>query len=138
MKKSATAVLDAHGLRKTDIRLKVVDRLRASQVAMSQPDLELEFQHETDRVTIYRTLHTLEEKGVIHRIIDLAGVSRYALCDETCDSHQHTDEHMHFHCLQCGNIYCLDIPALPSYPLPVGYNLQNIRLSAEGTCPSCN
>lgn len=138
MKKSAESVLNSHGLRKTGIRMKVIERLQGSEFAMSQPELEQEFQNEADRVTIYRTLYSLEEKGVIHRIIDLSGVSRYAICVDACDSHHHQDEHLHFHCLKCGNVYCLNVPALPTYSLPKGYDIQSTRLSAEGTCASCS
>ena len=118
--------------------MKIIDRLQESEFAMSQPDLEQEFQKEADRVTIYRTLYSLEEKGVIHRIIDLTGVSRYAICEDSCDSQHHADEHLHFHCLNCGNVYCLQVPALPSYSLPRGYKIESTRLSAEGTCASCS
>lgn len=135
---SATRVLRDHGLRKTSIRIKVIELLSLANHAVSQPDLEQQLESEADRVTIYRTLKSLEEKGVVHRVLDMAGLSKYALCKDECTDHQHNDEHLHFHCQLCGNIFCLNIPGLPEYSLPKGYTVKQIHLSAEGVCKVCS
>jgi Fur family ferric uptake transcriptional regulator len=135
---SAIKVLQDHGLRKTNIRVKVIDLLSSTGHAVSQPDLEHQLESEADRVTIYRTLKSLEEKGVVHKILDMAGLSKYALCKDECTDHQHKDEHLHFHCQVCGNIFCLNIPGLPDYKLPEGYSIKQMHLSAEGVCVSCS
>jgi Fur family ferric uptake transcriptional regulator len=135
---SATKVLQDHGLRKTSIRIKVIDLLSSAGHAVSQPDLEQQLESEADRVTIYRTLKSLEEKGVVHKVLDMAGLSKYALCKDECTDHQHNDEHLHFHCQVCGNIFCLNIPGLPEYNLPKGYAVKQMHLSAEGVCKACS
>jgi Fur family ferric uptake transcriptional regulator len=134
----ASDILKNHGLKKTTIRIKVIEMLEKMPYAVSQPELETQLFEDADRVTIYRTLKSLEEKGVVHKIIDLAGLSKYALCKDNCDDHKHQDEHLHFHCDVCGNIYCLNIVGFPSYKLPTGYTIKQMHLSAEGVCVSCS
>jgi Fur family ferric uptake transcriptional regulator len=68
----------------------------------------------------------------------MAGLSKYALCKDACTDHQHNDEHLHFHCEVCGNIFCLNIPGLPDYNLPKGYSIKQMHISAEGICVSCS
>lgn len=135
---NAIKVLKEHGLRKTTIRIKVVSILADSDHAVSQPELESKLSSEADRVTLYRTMKSLEEKGVVHKIIDMTGISKYALCKAECTIHQHNDEHLHFHCSNCGNVYCLNIPGLPDYQLPAGYAVNELKLNAIGICFNCN
>ncbi|MEX1189735.1 MAG: transcriptional repressor [Bacteroidia bacterium] len=133
----ASSILKSHGLKKTGIRVKVIEMLNKMPYAVSQPELENKLSDDADRVTIYRTLKSLEEKGVVHKIIDMAGLSKYALCKDDCNDHQHQDEHLHFHCIECGNIYCLNISSLPQYSLPKGYTVNQMHLSAQGICKAC-
>jgi Fur family ferric uptake transcriptional regulator len=75
----------------------VLDILTEQKVAISSSDLEQKFQ-KSDRVTLYRTLKTFEEKKLIHSIDDGTGAVKYALCKESCQCHPE-DLHVHFFCL---------------------------------------
>jgi len=131
-------LLRQHGLRSTNTRINVVNLLRKSPHAISHPELEQGMIQQADRVTLYRTLKSLEEKGIIHRILDNEGISRFAVCKDACTEHQHADEHIHFQCHVCGNIYCISIAAFPAFVLPQGYVLHQLRFNAEGICKACN
>ncbi|MBA2613065.1 MAG: transcriptional repressor [Bacteroidetes bacterium] len=131
-------VLEDAGLKKTVIRIKMLDFISASKTAVSQPDLEKIFGKIADRVTIYRILSAFEEKGIVHKIIDLHGTSRFALCnDKHCKEHDHHDEHIHFNCTECGNVTCLDNVHVPVIKLPKNYKAATFNMSVLGVCNDC-
>lgn len=130
-------ILDQHKLKKTTPRINVLDYLSSRDVATSQPDLENVFGKEIDRVTLYRILKTFEEKGIIHRIIDMNGTANYALCQDNCQENHHHDEHVHFNCEVCGEVYCLNHTHIPALNIPSGFKLNAIQLVATGICDKC-
>lgn len=135
--KEFNALLKKHQLKKTITRLSVLQVLKSRNAAVSQPDLEEVLGKEMDRVTLYRTLATFEEKGIIHKVLNLSGTANYALCSTLCTDHQHHDDHVHFNCTNCLNVYCLDGLSIPPINLPKGYLTQNITLMVYGLCKQC-
>ena len=135
--KNFEQLLDRHHLKKTGPRLKVLSMLSAKNVATSQPDLERVLD-DIDRVTLYRILNTFEEKGIIHKVFDLDGTSNFAMCSSDCEENHHHDEHLHFNCTNCKNVYCLDDLDLPPINLPIGFKPQGFTLYATGLCPKCS
>jgi len=130
-------LLEKHHLKKTGPRLKVLSMLSAKNVATSQPDLE-SVTEGIDRVTLYRILSAFEEKGIIHKVFDLNGTANYAMCSSDCGEDHHHDEHLHFNCTNCKNVYCLDDLHLPPINLPEGFKADGFTLYATGLCPKCN
>ncbi|QEM11506.1 Fur family transcriptional regulator [Mucilaginibacter rubeus] len=130
-------LLDKHHLKKTAPRLRVLSMMSSRHTATSQPDLE-SLMHDIDRVTLYRILNAFEEKGIIHKVFDLDGTANYALCSSNCNEHDHHDEHLHFNCTQCKNVYCLNDLNLPAINLPVGFEPHGFTLYAQGLCPKCS
>jgi Fur family ferric uptake transcriptional regulator len=119
--------------RQTAAKKKVLAHLEDSTSAISHDMLELKLKGEMDRVTIYRILKSFEEDGLIHRIIGESGKAYYALC-HGCKTH-HTHNHLHFQCVKCDSITCLNQEI--SIPIPEGYEMQNLQLIASGICPTC-
>jgi Fur family ferric uptake transcriptional regulator len=109
-----------------------------SPVAVSQPELERLLGKDIDRVTLYRCLAVFEEKGIVHKVFDLNGTAAFAMCDATCSDHHHTDQHVHFICSKCNQVYCLDDIKLPNLLLPKNYQLDQIGVNAIGICAACN
>jgi Fur family ferric uptake transcriptional regulator len=130
-------LLNRHHLKKTAPRLRVLSMMSARSAATSQPDLE-SVMNDIDRVTLYRILNAFEEKGIIHKVFDLNGTANYALCSSSCDEGHHHDEHLHFNCTQCKNVYCLNDLNLPAITLPTGFEPQGFTLYATGLCPKCS
>jgi Fur family ferric uptake transcriptional regulator len=130
-------LLEKHHLKKTAPRLKVLSMLAKKNVATSQPDLE-GVMDDIDRVTLYRILSAFEEKGIIHKVFDLNGTANYAMCSSGCGEDHHHDEHLHFNCTNCKNVYCLDDLHLPEINLPKGFKAEGFTLYASGLCPKCN
>lgn len=128
-----------HSIRPTAIRKTILDLFITSGYALSHADIEKLLGNQCDRVTIYRTLERFEQKGLIHKVPDNSNINKYAVCSEkSCSSQQHHDEHLHFTCESCGNIFCLNIMNMPALELPSGYLLNRISLEAEGICKGCN
>ena len=131
------AVLKEYNLRITPIRKKILNLLNETPYAITHSQIEELLGKEFDRVTIYRTLHTFEEKHLIHRILNDTGAWAYALC-RTCSHHHHVQHnHVHFKCQNCQNTVCLDHTAIPTIALPTGYEAQEWQLLVLGLCPSC-
>ena len=131
-----TLLRDA-SLRVTDCRVAVLDAFLTRGYALSHAELEHELA-QFDRVTLYRTLGTYEEKGLLHRVPDPNGVAKYALCASGCvQDHHHHDDHVHFQCTRCGRTECLDHVRVPALTLPAGYQVTDVTLLVQGTCKSC-
>ena len=131
-------LLQKHDLKRTVPRLSVLAILSARKSAISQPDLEDILGNDVDRVTLYRVLKAFEEKGIIHKIIDLSGRANYAVCNDSCTEDNHQDHHVHLNCKVCNQVYCLDSVHVPSIKLPPDFTVDSINMIVYGTCSSCN
>ncbi len=134
---STVISLKSFTLRHTDCRQEVLQAFTTSATALSHSDLESKIDDKYDRVTIYRTLKVFVEKGIIHRILEADGGSRYALCQNECSSETHSHDHVHFKCNICGDTTCINSVHIPAISLPAGYQRQEINLLIEGSCPNC-
>lgn len=132
------SVLKNNNLKVTQPRLSVLEAISGKETAVSQPDLEKVLGSAIDRVTLYRCLATFEEKGILHKIFDLSGTATYALCSPSCSEHDHHDQHVHFICSRCNNIYCLEDIKMPAIHTPQGFHLHSVGVNAIGTCATCN
>lgn len=105
--------------------------------ALRHADIESAL-NDMDRVTIYRTLHTFLEKGLLHTVPNTDGNAMYALCKEECHEGHHHDDHVHFLCNRCGVTTCLDGLVVPQVNLPQGFAAQQTEMIISGTCNACN
>lgn len=118
-------------------RMLVLDFLLDQRSALSLSDIERGLMP-TDRVTVYRTLKTFEEKGLVHSIDDGSGAPKYALCMDDCDAQGHHDLHLHFSCTACTETYCLPKTQIPRVQLPANFKAAEINLLIKGLCDKCN
>lgn len=130
-------LLAAHRLRKTRFRERVLDIFLQHTRALSQKDIE-DALRESDRITLYRTLKTFEEYGLIHKAIDGSDKLKYALCHAGCGERAHQDDHAHFHCDTCGQTFCVeDIKTPIAAAAPPGFVVENTCLIINGRCARC-
>lgn len=123
-------------LRSTPNRQEILDLFLIRNYALSQSDIEKEIHNHPDRVTVYRTLKTFLDKGLIHKVLDDEGSLKYALCSEACQAPVHHHDHVHFKCLRCGQTNCLNIE-VPPVKLPKGYRAQEVNVLIQGICDRC-
>lgn len=129
--------LIAHHIKPTAMRLLVFDFLLNQSAAQSLTDIEIKMPR-TDRVTLYRTIRTFEENGLVHRIEDGTASTKFALCNTDCNVDGHHDLHLHFYCVECKETHCLPKITIPEIKLPDGYTTIETQLYTKGVCKTCN
>lgn len=135
--RSPADILKEHDLKHTKQRVRVLEEIALDKAAVSQPELEKKLGKEIDRVTLYRILNAYEDKGILHKIMDISGTANYAICSSSCSEHDHHDEHVHFNCTNCLKIYCLEVN-VPRIKMPVGFKANTVSSTAYGICDKCN
>lgn len=121
----------------TESRQKILYVFLSNDGALSHGDIEKKAGEKFDRVTVYRTLQTFVDKGIIHTIPTADNTIRYALCKDDCSEGHHHDHHVHFVCTICSNTYCLDDVVTPAVNLPAGYAPAHVEVVVEGVCKNC-
>ncbi len=131
-------MLEDHGLRRTAFRREVIAIFHQHEgKAISSAEIEDRL-GTFDRITLYRTLKSFEEKGLIHLASEPTGQVKYALCGGQCTSEHHYDGHAHFHCNNCGQTVCLDeVSKNVISGIPNGYEVRDIQINLSGICQKC-
>lgn len=137
MNEQTERLLTIKGIAPTAMRILVLEHLQKQTAAVSLLDLEKGFRH-ADRTTLYRTLKTFEEKGLIHGIQDGTDATKYALCADACKEGSHYDLHLHFYCYGCKQTYCLPRHQVPEISVPENFQLKELNLIARGLCDRCS
>lgn len=137
MNEEIEAILTAKAIGPTAMRILALEHLLKQTAAVSLQDLEKVFTH-SDRITLYRTLKTFEEKGLVHQIQNATEVAKYALCAEACKAGSHYDLHLHFYCYHCKQTFCLPKHNVPDVSLPERFQLKELNLVAKGICDKCS
>jgi len=87
-----------------------------------------------NKVTIYRTLDSLVEVGLVHR----AFMQKRAWHFELAHHCSATQCHPHFTCLNCGRTHCLTGISIPMAQSPYkGFVISRQQVRLEGICPAC-
>ena len=128
--------LKHRNIKPTAMRLLVLRKLVESGSAISLSELDAKFE-QADKATLYRTLKTFEDKKLIHSIDDGTGSVKYALCEEGCEC-EPQDQHIHFHCIKCGETYCLTQSKIPQTQIPSGFKAASASMVYKGTCANCS
>ncbi|HTS43310.1 MAG TPA: transcriptional repressor [Puia sp.] len=136
MQNTADDILKRNQLSITSSRKKILNLFLHGTGALSHGDIEKKAGEKFDRVTIYRTLQTFVDKGIIHSIPTADNSIHYALCKDDCSSGHH-DNHVHFICSNCGNTICLEDVTVPPIKLPKGFISSQVEMIVSGVCSHC-
>ena len=125
-------------IRKTAFRSKVLNVFRSNENAITIQDIEKGIGLH-DRITLYRTIKTFLDKGVIHEIVMPGDIKKLALCQD-CETdhdhnHAHQHNHIHFHCEKCDEVNCVE-NKIPDLNLK-GFQVDSIEIQAHGICVKC-
>ncbi|MBS1653964.1 MAG: transcriptional repressor [Bacteroidetes bacterium] len=137
MEKQIDDILRQNHLSVTESRRRILHLFLSHSGALSHGDIENKAGEKFDRVTVYRTLQTFVEKGIVHTIPTADNSVLYALCKDDCNEGHHHDNHVHFECVVCGTTYCLEETTLPELKLPKGYTSNEIEVVVTGVCKNC-
>lgn len=135
--KKVGELLKRNSLSVTGSRKKILQLFLEEAGALAHGDIEKKAGGKFDRVTVYRTLQTFVDKGIVHTIPTADNSIRYALCKDECSEGHHHDHHIHFVCNNCQNTYCLDDVVTPDIKLPKGYSAGHVEVVVEGVCKNC-
>ena len=130
-------ILKKNHLSVTDSRQKIMQLFLNSDGALAHADIEKKTGESFDRVTVYRTLQSFVEKGIIHLIPTRDNSIKYALCKDDCEAGHHHDNHVHFICDECDKTICLDDVTVPEVKLPKGFTPQHAEMVVNGICEDC-
>lgn len=134
MKKSTEDVFASKDIRLTTMRILIYEYLETVTSALSLSEIE-KFFHKADKVTIYRTLQTFQEKGLVHKILD-QNTTKYKLCTDVCSDDNHKDRHLHFYCKKCNETTCREEVIFPSN-MESNLQIDEIQILAKGICDKC-
>ncbi len=137
MKDQVLTILKRNSLSITDSRQKILELFLQSSGALAHADIEKKTGEGFDRVTVYRTLQSFVEKGLIHLIPTKDNSIKYALCKDECQAGHHHDNHVHFICDECNKTICLDEVIIPAVKLPKGFKPQYAEMMVTGICGDC-
>lgn len=127
------------GLKVTRGRVRVMQALRAAARPLSHAELEAAQERDgaeagaIDRVTLYRVLDSLVASGLALKAVDPRGVFRFSAA---ASSRRHAG-HVHFRCVDCGGVFCLEAAPPPPPRLPRGFRLAQMEVDVRGTCAQC-
>lgn len=137
MNEAILEVLKNSQLSITENRVKILELFQNNDKALSHADIEKMSGKYFDRVTVYRTLQTFVDKGIIHTIPTADNSIMYALCKEACAQGHHHDDHVHFICEECGTTYCLESVTVPVVNIPKGFSVHQTNVLVNGICKKC-
>ena len=136
VKSEIAKLIRSANLKATKSRLDVLELFYTNKHALSYSDIDAYLLGKEDKATVYRTLKSFSEKGLIHEVFDGDKTTKYALCGSECGTSKHHDYHAHFKCTACSNTYCLDKPLI-EISIPKGYVSNTFNLVIEGLCVGC-
>lgn len=130
-------LLRQHGLRCTAPRLAVLGELESGAVHLSAAQIHARLhqrRHQVDLATVYRTVSTLADLGLVHAL---------AVVDERSIVYGLTDEpHHHAVCTRCGAIMAIPAQRLSAALVHASAGSQfalseQAGLILRGLCPTC-
>ena len=134
----AQSILFDNGISRTQFRTELLSFFYSSKTSLSVEDILKYFDNSINKVTVYRSLESFENKGLIHQVPCKNNLKRYSLCRENeCNASAHSHNHGHFICYACNQTFCLEGIKSPEVISMKGFYVQELKLTAEGYCQDC-
>lgn len=130
------ATLRNKGLKSTPLRLAILDILTHAQSPLTAEEAAKKLKKiDFDRATLFRSLKTFAEAGLINAIDLGEGYLRYEM---NCELHHH---HHHIICTSCKEIevvpFCIP-DEFKNFLTRKGYKQITHRMDFSGLCKSCS
>lgn len=143
-------ILKSHGMRITQARQGVTSVLVDFEESPLTPEeifnkIIKSDKFQCDQASVYRTLTSFEELGIVKKNVFQGEAARYSLCGcaEHGDDHGHHHHHHehYFKCNICNKIEPLEgcfLSETEEKMKKAGYSNLNHHIEITGTCPSCS
>jgi Fur family ferric uptake transcriptional regulator len=133
---TARTLLGSVSLRVTSVRTAVLGELLKYGRPVSHADLWRRKKIRAfNRVTVYRTLLSLQGKAIVHAVQGTDGVWRY--CAHAPSQDQCPGNHPHFVCKKCRRMSCLLGQTMPYVEVPEGTVVEAKQFVVYGICAEC-
>jgi Fur family ferric uptake transcriptional regulator len=140
-KTSADEIRDA-GLKITPARLQVLEILKKDHCLLTIDEIAKKMGNSSkkpraDWTTIYRTLLTFKEAGLVSSTPLIDGSLRYEYSEQDPSSHHH---HHHVSCKDCGKVKPIDaceVTKIEKQIFKMGFRDISHRLEFTGICEDC-
>jgi Fur family ferric uptake transcriptional regulator len=132
------ALLTSADLEITENRLQVLTVVGNNSYPLSAGDIyrTLERSCTINRVTVYRILDLLVERGIVDRISTGGRAFYYGLAPN-----DHHRPHPHFYCTRCGQMDCLTPESLPvdteAFWKTFPGKINKVEVRVDGVCKNC-
>lgn len=128
-------ILRNRNLKVTPPRLKLLEAISECNHAISYSEIQKKM-NQIDRVTLYRNLNTLIDKGLVHKASLSGDETYYAVCSCNCTSESHKHKHIHFKCTKCKTVSCVHLKKTLDITIP-GYQVDTVEIEVNGLCQEC-
>jgi Fe2+ or Zn2+ uptake regulation protein len=129
----AVEMLKQVGVRPTRVRVSMLEAMLEAGEPLGREQIAQRMGENANKVTLYRTLHSLVETGIVHAALIRERVQLY-------EPSHHCSKHLchpHFVCTACHKTICLTEVTPPTVDLPAGFRLRRQQLQMEGLCSTC-
>jgi Fe2+ or Zn2+ uptake regulation protein len=135
IKEKINKLLDSAKLKRTGPRTAIIEVLLKATRPQSAEDIIYAIgKGKINKVTIYRTIDSMIEAGLVHRAFVSDGKCHFEMADR-CGEHQC---HPHFVCTDCGKTQCLpEVSVSMATNPPAGFIIERQQVRLEGLCPEC-
>ncbi len=133
---STKDLLRSRKLKATPTRLEILSALQKRNSAVTFSEIQ-NICNDTDRVTLYRTIQSFVDKGLIHKAYQSEDEVHYALCSHNCSSEAHFHNHLHFKCTRCKKVTCEYLEEEVKIILPK-FQIEKVDITISGICKNCN
>jgi Fe2+ or Zn2+ uptake regulation protein len=119
----------------TEARVAILRVLMEAASPLRQDQIGNRLESRTlNKVTVYRTLDSLVEAGLVHRAFMQNRAWHFELADHCSEKQCHP----HFTCTSCGVTRCMTDISLPMARIPQeGFIINRQQVRLEGLCPAC-
>jgi Fur family ferric uptake transcriptional regulator len=133
----AQNLLRAASLRVTPVRMAILGHLLKVGCPVSHADLwKRKRIRSFNRVTVYRTLLTLQKNGIVHGVQGTDGAWRF--CAHPFGQDRCPGNHPHFVCTRCRRMICLLGQSMPFVQVPEGTEVEAKQFVVYGICAECS
>lgn len=135
-KKKIAELLKNSNLRRTHPRMAILGVLIEADAPVTHQQIADALSDSApDKVTIYRVLECLMEKGIVHKAFMKERTAFFEL-GHNCSK---TQCHPHFTCTSCQKTVCIKNAKIPLAEISEqGFKIKHQKVELEGLCPDCN
>ena len=125
--------LATSGFRFTSQRRHVYDVLLQERDHPTAEDVFLRAKRgmpDISHATVYNCLDALVKCGLVRLVLLDRGATRYC---------PNMEEHCHYYCAECGEVFDVPLPAAapPPVPRPKGFKIDHYEIAVHGVCAGC-